>query len=89
MYECLVGYPPFYAEDPMSTCRKIVNWRKTLVRFLKARPLEAHFLGFIVQVFPDEAKLSPESVDLMKKCALLDGTSSVLTSCSQPDLRCS
>jgi serine/threonine kinase 38 len=31
MYECLVGYPPFYAEDPMSTCRKIVNWRKTLV----------------------------------------------------------
>eukprot|EP00808_Paulinella_micropora_P014041 g26282.t1 len=31
MYECLVGYPPFYAEDPMSTCRKIVNWSKTLV----------------------------------------------------------
>lgn len=30
MYECLVGYPPFYAEDPMSTCRKIINWRKTL-----------------------------------------------------------
>lgn len=31
MYECLVGYPPFYADDPMSTCRKIVNWRRTLV----------------------------------------------------------
>jgi serine/threonine kinase 38 len=31
MYECLIGYPPFYAEDPMSTCRKIVNWKKTLV----------------------------------------------------------
>jgi len=31
MYECLIGYPPFYAEDPMSTCRKIVNWPKTLV----------------------------------------------------------
>jgi len=31
LYECLVGYPPFYAEDPMSTCRKIVNWKKTLV----------------------------------------------------------
>lgn len=30
MFECLVGYPPFYAEDPMSTCRKIVNWKKTL-----------------------------------------------------------
>jgi len=48
MYECLVGYPPFYAEDPMSTCRKIVNWKKTLV-------------------FPDEAKLSREAVDLINR----------------------
>jgi len=31
MYECLVGYPPFYAEEPMQTCRKIVNWKKSLV----------------------------------------------------------
>lgn len=30
MFECLVGYPPFYADDPMSTCRQIINWRKTL-----------------------------------------------------------
>ncbi|XP_072955703.1 uncharacterized protein [Typha angustifolia] len=30
MYEMLVGYPPFYSEDPMSTCRKIVNWRNHL-----------------------------------------------------------
>ncbi|XP_074291002.1 uncharacterized protein LOC141617740 [Silene latifolia] len=30
MYEMLVGYPPFYADDPMSTCRKIVNWRHHL-----------------------------------------------------------
>ncbi|KAI0527160.1 hypothetical protein KFK09_002759 [Dendrobium nobile] len=30
MYEMLVGYPPFYSEDPMSTCRKIVNWRHYL-----------------------------------------------------------
>jgi serine/threonine protein kinase len=48
MYECLVGYPPFYAEDPMSTCRKIVNWKKTLV-------------------FPDEAKLTADSRDLITK----------------------
>ena len=25
-----VGYPPFYSDDPMTTCRKIVNWRTTL-----------------------------------------------------------
>jgi len=28
MFECMVGYPPFYAEDPLQTCRKIVHYRK-------------------------------------------------------------
>ncbi|GAB2298386.1 hypothetical protein Dimus_032451 [Dionaea muscipula] len=48
MFEMLVGYPPFYSDDPMSTCRKIVNWRTHLK-------------------FPDEAKLSPEAMDLVSK----------------------
>lgn len=30
MYEMLVGYPPFYADDPLTTCRKIVHWRNHL-----------------------------------------------------------
>lgn len=30
MYECLVGYPPFYADQPLQTCRKIVNYKRTL-----------------------------------------------------------
>merc|ERR1719433_1694002 len=30
MYECLVGSPPFYAEKPLQTCRKIVNYKRTL-----------------------------------------------------------
>jgi serine/threonine kinase 38 len=30
MYEMLVGYPPFYSDEPMSTCRKIVHWRQHL-----------------------------------------------------------
>jgi len=30
MYECLVGYPPFYADEPKMTCRKIMNWKQTL-----------------------------------------------------------
>jgi len=29
LYECLVGYPPFYAEEPVQTCKKIVNYRRT------------------------------------------------------------
>ena len=47
MYEMLVGYPPFYSEDAMMTCRKIVNWKTQLV-------------------FPDDVRLSPEAVDLMR-----------------------
>ncbi|GFY98475.1 AGC (cAMP-dependent, cGMP-dependent and protein kinase C) kinase family protein [Actinidia rufa] len=30
MYEMLVGYPPFYSDDPITTCRKIVHWRSHL-----------------------------------------------------------
>ncbi|KAI3435734.1 hypothetical protein D9Q98_001792 [Chlorella vulgaris] len=29
-YEMMVGFPPFYSDDPMTTCRKIVNWRAYL-----------------------------------------------------------
>ncbi|XP_008804266.1 serine/threonine-protein kinase tricornered-like [Phoenix dactylifera] len=48
MYEMLVGYPPFYSDEPMATCRKIVNWRMHLK-------------------FPEEAKLSVEAKDLIRK----------------------
>lgn len=31
MYEMLVGYPPFYSDEPMSTCRKVFcNLKKKL-----------------------------------------------------------
>lgn len=30
MFEMLCGYPPFYADDPQETCRKIVRWREFL-----------------------------------------------------------
>eukprot|EP01100_Stratorugosa_tubuloviscum_P001005 TRINITY_DN1224_c0_g1_i1.p1 TRINITY_DN1224_c0_g1~~TRINITY_DN1224_c0_g1_i1.p1 ORF type:complete len:511 (-),score=212.74 TRINITY_DN1224_c0_g1_i1:67-1599(-) len=30
MFEMLVGYPPFHAENQRETYRKIMNWRKTL-----------------------------------------------------------
>eukprot|EP00271_Cylindrocystis_brebissonii_P014092 TRINITY_DN3514_c0_g1_i1.p1 TRINITY_DN3514_c0_g1~~TRINITY_DN3514_c0_g1_i1.p1 ORF type:complete len:553 (+),score=102.16 TRINITY_DN3514_c0_g1_i1:740-2398(+) len=30
MYEMLVGFPPFYSDDPMTTCRKIVAWKSHL-----------------------------------------------------------
>ena len=30
MYECLVGYTPFYADDPVTTCRQILKWKRFL-----------------------------------------------------------
>eukprot|EP00934_Nitzschia_sp_Nitz4_P007301 Nitzschia sp. Nitz4//scaffold3_size479765//451758//453618//NITZ4_000190-RA/size479765-augustus-gene-1.630-mRNA-1//-1//CDS//3329551028//7291//frame0 len=30
MFECLVGYTPFYADDPVMTCRRILKWRQCL-----------------------------------------------------------
>jgi serine/threonine kinase 38 len=31
LYECLVGYPPFFADEPRITLRKIMNWRQALI----------------------------------------------------------
>ncbi|KAJ0959804.1 hypothetical protein J5N97_000514 [Dioscorea zingiberensis] len=31
MYEMLLGFPPFSDPDPITTCRKIVHWRKHLM----------------------------------------------------------
>lgn len=28
-FEMVVGYPPFYSDDPKTTCQKILNWKKT------------------------------------------------------------
>ena len=30
LFECVVGYPPFYADTPMNTVKRIVNYQKTL-----------------------------------------------------------
>lgn len=30
MFEMLCGYPPFYADDPIQTCHKIVRWKEFL-----------------------------------------------------------
>jgi len=31
MYECLVGYTPFYDEEAVVTCRRILQWKSSLV----------------------------------------------------------
>jgi serine/threonine kinase 38 len=31
IYEMLVGYPPFFSDNPTETCKKILNWKSNLV----------------------------------------------------------
>jgi len=31
LFEMLVGYPPFFSDDPSITCQKIIHWKKTLM----------------------------------------------------------
>ena len=47
MYEMVLGYPPFYSEDPMVTCSKIINWRKFLRFAPEVRPVTASLLSVV------------------------------------------
>ena len=31
LYEMIVGYPPFFSDEPSVTCQKIIHWKKTLI----------------------------------------------------------
>ena len=46
MFECLVGWPPFCAEDPHDTYRRIVDWPRNL-HFPPEQPLSREAESFI------------------------------------------
>ena len=60
MYEMVLGYPPFYSEDPMVTCSKIINWRKFLrfapeVSFPRPRGLSSSLTAQAVSDYHNQA----------------------------------
>lgn len=52
LYEMLVGYPPFYGDDPIVTCRKILCWRETL-HFPPEAAIAAHAESLIRKLLCD------------------------------------
>ncbi|MFS7926220.1 putative non-specific serine/threonine protein kinase [Helianthus anomalus] len=71
MYEMLVGYPPFYSDKPMSTCRKVKSLTFAYYFLGKGLPCTySQIVNWRTHLkFPEEAKLSPEAKDLI--CKLL------------------
>eukprot|EP00824_Muranothrix_gubernata_P022453 TRINITY_DN5434_c0_g2_i3.p1 TRINITY_DN5434_c0_g2~~TRINITY_DN5434_c0_g2_i3.p1 ORF type:complete len:507 (+),score=104.96 TRINITY_DN5434_c0_g2_i3:123-1643(+) len=49
MFEMLVGYPPFYSDDPLVTCRKIINYKDHL-RFPADAKLSCEAKDLITQL---------------------------------------
>ncbi|KAL2230091.1 UNVERIFIED_CONTAM: Serine/threonine-protein kinase 38-like protein [Sesamum indicum] len=66
MYEMLVGYPPFYSDEPMSTCRKIVNWR-THLKFPEEAKLSSEAKDLICKLLCNvEKRLGTRGADEIK-----------------------
>lgn len=66
MYEMLVGYPPFYSDEPMTTCKKIVNWRNHL-KFPEEVKLSAEAKGLICRLLCDvDHRLGTKGADEIK-----------------------
>ncbi|XP_068654721.1 uncharacterized protein [Aristolochia californica] len=66
MYEMLVGYPPFYSDEPMATCRKIVNW-KTHLKFPEEARLSPEAKDLISKLLCNvEQRLGTKGADEIK-----------------------
>ncbi|KAJ8899519.1 hypothetical protein K2173_018493 [Erythroxylum novogranatense] len=74
MYEMLVGYPPFYSDDPMTTCRKIVNWR-THLKFPEEAKLSPDAKDLISKLLCNvNQRLGSKGADEIKAHAWFIGT---------------
>ncbi|KAL9268244.1 Serine/threonine-protein kinase 38-like protein, partial [Drosera capensis] len=73
MFEMLVGYPPFYSDDPITTCRKIVHWRNHL-RFPDEARLSPEAKDLICRLLCDvEHRLGTRGLQEIKALHLLRG----------------
>ncbi|GFS31090.1 AGC (cAMP-dependent, cGMP-dependent and protein kinase C) kinase family protein [Actinidia rufa] len=73
MYEMLVGYPPFYSDEPMSTCRKIVNWR-THLKFPEEAKLSPEAKDLISKLLCNvDQRLGTKGADEIKAHPWFDG----------------
>jgi len=66
MYECLIGFPPFCADRPIDTYRKVMNWRNSL-GFPVEIPVTEGAKDLINRLICDkEDRLGKESINEIK-----------------------
>lgn len=53
MYECLVGYTPFYADDPVMTCRKILRWQQVRMGGVLSTAVVSGIIAGFPRIFPE------------------------------------
>jgi len=73
LFEMLVGYPPFFSENPSDTCQKIVSWKKYFTIPIDANlSLEADNLIRRLVTVP-EARLGLNGAEEIKKHPFFKG----------------
>lgn len=73
LFEMLVGYPPFFSDDPSVTCQKILQWKKTLLIPSEAN-LSPAATDILKRLMCDaENRLGANGVDELKAHPFFDG----------------
>lgn len=73
LFEMLVGYPPFFSDEPSITCQKILHWRKTFVIPPEANlsPAATDILKKLIS--DSENRLGRNGVDEIKNHPFFEG----------------
>jgi len=72
LFEMLVGYPPFFSDEPSVTCQKILHWKKTFSIPPEAN-LSAASADILKKLICDsDERLGRNGVDEIKAHAFFD-----------------
>jgi serine/threonine kinase 38 len=73
MFEMMVGYPPFFSDEPSVTCQKILSWRKTFV-IPEDSNLSPSAIDLLKKLVNDsEIRLGRNGAEEIKKHPFFDG----------------
>lgn len=73
LFEMLVGYPPFFSDEPSVTCQKILHWKRTFAIPAEAN-LSPHATDILNKLIADpEVRLGRNGADEIKAHPFFDG----------------